>query len=76
MRKSILFLVSLLVVMSMLIAACGGTPEPEIIEKEVQVEVTRVVEVEGEKVIETVVETVIETVVEEKEIEVVVTVDC
>jgi peptide/nickel transport system substrate-binding protein len=45
MRKSILFAVSLLVVASMLMAACGPTPIPQVIEKEVEVpvEVTRVV---------------------------------
>ena len=42
MRKSILFAVSLLVVVSLL-AACGPTPEPQVVEKEVPVEVTRVV---------------------------------
>jgi len=41
MRKSILFAVSLLVVASMFIAACGPTAEPEVVE--VPVEVTRVV---------------------------------
>ena len=52
MSKSILWLVSLLVVASMILAACGPTPEPQIIEK--PVEVTRVVVetqvVEGEAV--------------------------
>jgi peptide/nickel transport system substrate-binding protein len=43
MRKSILLALSLLVVVSLIIAACGPTPAPEVIEKEVPVEVTRVV---------------------------------
>jgi hypothetical protein len=47
MRKSILFALSLLVVVSLLIAACGPTPEPQVVEKvvtqQVPVEVTRVV---------------------------------
>ena len=54
MRKVTLLVVSLLVVVSMIIAGCGPTPAPEIIEKEVPVEVTRVVVetqvVQGEEV--------------------------
>jgi peptide/nickel transport system substrate-binding protein len=48
----------------MLLAACGPTPEPEVIIQTVEVEVTKIVEKEGEKV------TVIETVVEEVVVEV------
>jgi peptide/nickel transport system substrate-binding protein len=52
MRKSILVMLSLLVVMSLIVTACGPTPEPQIVE--VPVEVTRVVVetqvVEGEAV--------------------------
>jgi hypothetical protein len=54
MRKPTLLMLSLLVVMSLIIAACGPTPAPEIVEKEVPVEVTRVVVetqvVQGEEV--------------------------
>jgi peptide/nickel transport system substrate-binding protein len=42
MRKLVLYSVSLLVVVTML-AACGATPAPQVIEKQVPVEVTRVV---------------------------------
>jgi peptide/nickel transport system substrate-binding protein len=42
MRKSVLCTLSLLVVLSLL-AACGATPTPAVIEKQVPVEVTRVV---------------------------------
>ncbi|MEJ2736802.1 MAG: ABC transporter substrate-binding protein, partial [Anaerolineae bacterium] len=42
MRKLVLYSVSLLVVATML-AACGATPAPQVIEKQVPVEVTRVV---------------------------------
>jgi peptide/nickel transport system substrate-binding protein len=65
MRKPILFVFSLLAVLSLLAACARPTPEviKEIVKEEV--EVTRVVEVEGE--------TVIETVVEEREVEIVVT---
>lgn len=82
MRRSILFAVSLLVVLS-LVAACAPTPEvvevEKIVEKEVpvevEVEVTRIIEGTPvvETVVETKVETVVETVVEEVEVEVVVT---
>ncbi len=57
MRKSILFTLSLLVIVS-LAAACAA-PTPEVITE--QVEVTRVVEVEGESVVETVIEEVVVT---------------
>lgn len=43
MRRSTLLAVSLLIVVSMVLAACGPTPAPQVIEKEVPVEVTRVV---------------------------------
>ncbi len=43
MRKSILATLSLLVVASLILAACGPTPTPQVIEKQVPVEVTRVV---------------------------------
>jgi peptide/nickel transport system substrate-binding protein len=57
MRKSILFTLGLLVALS-LMAACAA-PAPEVITE--QVEVTRVVEVEGETVVETVIEEVVVT---------------
>lgn len=43
MRRSTLLAVSLLIVVSMVLATCGPTPAPQVIEKEVPVEVTRVV---------------------------------
>jgi peptide/nickel transport system substrate-binding protein len=63
-------LIALIVIVSMVLAACGPTPEPEIqtVVETVIVEQTRIVEVEGE--IQTIVETVIETVEVEVEKEV------
>jgi ABC-type transport system substrate-binding protein len=61
-------LVALLIVVTLLAAACGPTPEPQIIE--VEKEVTRVVE--GTPIVETVVETIVETQVVEVEKEVMV----
>jgi peptide/nickel transport system substrate-binding protein len=67
MRKLMLSIMSLMVVLSLLVA-CGPTPEPQVVEKIVTQEVEKVVvqTVEVEK-------TVIETVEVEKEVEVVVT---
>ncbi len=55
MRKSVLFAISLLVILN-LVAACG-TPTPEVITKEI--EVTRIIQVEGTPVVKT--ETIIVT---------------
>jgi peptide/nickel transport system substrate-binding protein len=70
MRKSVLLLVSLLVVTSMIIAACGGaTPEPEVVEVTRVVVETQIVQgaaVEVTRIIQ-------EEVVKEVEVEVVVT---
>lgn len=69
-QQRIAVLVSVLVVASLFLAACGATPEPQVIEKvvtqEVEKTVVETVEVEVEK-------TVIETVEVEKQVEVVVT---
>jgi simple sugar transport system substrate-binding protein len=86
MSKKLLSLVTLLVIVGLLVAGCGATPEPQVIKETVVVtemeEVTVVETVEVEKevtVVETVeVEkevTVVETVEVEKEVEVPVVVD-
>ncbi len=62
--KKLAIFVVLAMIAPMLLAACGPTPEPEVIIQTVEVEVTKIVEKEGEKV------TVIETVVEEVVVEV------
>jgi peptide/nickel transport system substrate-binding protein len=62
--KKLAILVVLTMIATMVLAACGPTPEPETIIKEVPVEVTKIVEVEGES------QTIIETVVEEVIVEV------
>jgi peptide/nickel transport system substrate-binding protein len=61
--KKLAILVVLTMIATMVLAACGPTPEPETIIKEVPVEVTKIVEVEGES--KTIVETVVEEVVVE-----------
>ncbi len=67
-KNRVASLFALLVVVAMIVSACGPTPEPQIVE--VEKEVTRVVE--GTPIVETVVETVIETQVVEVEKEIVV----
>jgi len=62
--KKLAILVVLTMIATMVLAACGPTPEPEVIIQTVPVEVTKIVEVEGESV------TIIETVVEEVIVEV------
>jgi peptide/nickel transport system substrate-binding protein len=70
--KNLAILVVLMMIAPIVLAACGGAPEPEVIIQTVPVEVTKIVEKEGEKV--TIVETQIvevETTVEvEKVVEV------
>ena len=61
--KKLAILVVLAMIATMLLAACGPTPEPEVIIQTVPVEVTKIVEVEGES--QTVVETVVEEVIVE-----------
>ena len=60
--KKLAILVVLAMIAPMVLAACGPTPEPEVIIQTVPVEVTKIVEVEGET------QTIVETVVEEKEV--------
>ena len=60
--KKLAILVVLIMVATVVLAACGPTPEPEVIVQTVQVEVTKIVEKEGEVV------TVVETVEVEKEV--------
>ncbi|MGC9332681.1 MAG: ABC transporter substrate-binding protein, partial [Anaerolineae bacterium] len=62
--KRLAALVALVMIFPLVLAACGPTPEPEVIVQTVVVEQTKVVEVEGE------VQTIIETVVETVEVEV------
>ena len=66
--KKLAILVVLVIIAPIVLAACGATPEPETVVEiqTVEVEVTKVVEVEGEK--ETIVVT--EVVEVEKEVEV------
>jgi peptide/nickel transport system substrate-binding protein len=61
--KKLAILVVLAMIATMVLAACGPTPEPEVIIQTVPVEVTKIVEVEGES--QTVVETVVEEVIVE-----------
>ncbi|MCA9966656.1 MAG: PstS family phosphate ABC transporter substrate-binding protein [Anaerolineales bacterium] len=60
-------ILALLVAITLFIAACGGTAEPQVVTETVEVEVTRVV-TETETVVETVTETVAETVTEQVEV--------
>ena len=46
--KKLAILVVLTMIATMVLAACGPTPEPETIIQAVPVEVTKIVEVEGE----------------------------
>ena len=61
--KKLAILVVLTMIATMVLAACGPTPEPEVIIQTVPVEVTKIVEVEGES--QTIVETVVEEVIVE-----------
>ena len=61
--KKLAILVVLAMIATMVLAACGPTPEPEVIIQTVPVEVTKIVEVEGES--QTIVETVVEEVIVE-----------
>ena len=61
--KKLAILVVLAMIAPMALAACGPTPEPEVIIQTVPVEVTKIVEVEGES--QTIVETVVEEVIVE-----------
>jgi len=58
--KKLMVLLGLVLVASMLLSACGPTPEPQTIIQTVPVEVTKIIEKEGEKV------TVVETQIVEK----------
>jgi peptide/nickel transport system substrate-binding protein len=60
--KKLAILVVLVMIAPMVLAACGAAPEPEVIVQTVQVEVTKIIEKEGEKV------TVVETQVVEVEV--------
>jgi len=62
-NKKLAILVVLMMIAPIVLAACGPTPEPEVIVETVVVEQTSIVEKEGEKV------TVVETVIVEKEVE-------
>jgi peptide/nickel transport system substrate-binding protein len=70
-NKKLAILVVLMMVATIVLAACGATPEPQVIVETVVVEQTKIVEVEGEE--KTVVETVVETVEVEVPVEVEVT---
>jgi peptide/nickel transport system substrate-binding protein len=61
-NKKLAILVVLIMVAPIVLTACGGTPEPEIIIQTVPVEVTKIIEKEGEKV------TVVETQIVEVEV--------
>ena len=72
-KKNLFAAASLLIVLSMLLATCGATPEPQIIEKVVEKTVVETVVVAGTpEIVEKVVTEVVEVEVE-KEVEVVVT---
>ena len=58
--KRMAALVALVMIVAVVLAACGPTPEPQVVIETVVVEQTRIVEKEGE--VQTVVETVVETV--------------
>ncbi len=66
--KKLAILVVLLMIAPVVLAACGGAPEPEVMVQTVVVEQTKIVEVAGES--QTIVETVVETVEVEKVVEV------
>ena len=67
-RVRLLLGLSLVTVLTLLMG-CGPAPTPGVIEKMVEVEVTRVVEKEGETVVETVIEEVVVTAEPEAEAE-------
>jgi len=73
-NKKLAILVVLVMIAPIVLAACGPTPEPEVIVQTVVVEQTKIVEKEGQTVVETVTEVqtveVEKTVVEEKVVEV------